>query len=255
MKRKIVLISCATVMLAVMVTAAFLKHGELVKSLYGGRTPSGYSEHNDYADDVAADDKDGEEGTYTYEPRTDDGNLKVYNIGEDVICGVYGEGGLESEDKEVLSYRVNSVERVSRITNIPDKDKNGLYLVEEEGTPVDGYELVAVDITIKNDSDKEVEYYLNSTGISEKISLLSEFECEAVYCSDYPGNIKSAFRRTISPGDEYSTKIVYAIEKEMLETAKNELYYIINPGGSGSDTTGAAAIRITLEGEPHEADI
>lgn len=254
MKRKIVLISCATVMLAVMVTAAFLKHGELVKSLYGGRTPSGYSEHNDYADDVAADDKDGEEGTYTYEPRTDDGNLKVYNIGEDVICGVYGEGGLESEDKEVLSYRVNSVERVSRITNILDKDKNGLYLVEEDGTPVDGYELVAVDITIKNDSDKDVEYCLLNTYISVEAAVYDISGGTAVYFSGYPGNIKTAFIRILNREEECHTKVVYAVKKDFIEDTK-QLYYIINPGGSGSDTTGAAAIRITLEGEPHEADI
>lgn len=246
MNKKIIVISCTLVMMAVIVAAILLKYDDMIAKMSIGETNKSYKDVVSYEDSYT----DGEIETYEYE---DEEELRVYDVNEDVTCGMYNEEKPDDDFNDILVYRVNNAERISKITNLPEECKDNMFLINSDGTPEEGYEFVVVDITVRNNNVKSKEFTFANYYISSESSVGGHGNCEVVYFSEYSlKKGKSAFEIEIPAGGEYSTKVVYAIYKECM---KDEMYYIINPAGVGRNEASAASVRIKLEGEPHEADI
>lgn len=251
MNKKIIVISCTLVMVAVIAAAILLKYDDMIAKLSIGETNKTYNYAVSYADNNTDSEMETYE-IYTYEYE-DEEKLRVYDVNEDVTCGMYNEENPDDDFNDILVYHVNSAERISKITNLPEECKDKMFMINSDGTPEEGYEFIVVDITVRNNNEKSKELTFANTYVSSESSVGGHGNCEAVYFSEYSYKKgKSVFEIEILAGGEYSTKVVYAINKECM---KDEMYYIINPAGVGRNEASAAAVRIKLEGESHEADI
>lgn len=229
MKKKLILPVCLVIMCIVIIFALYDKLFEKVK----------VNEHN-------------RTQKTTYTEKDTSSSLPVYEIGEEAVCGSYVEDDLEMKNSEKMSYTVNSVKKVSRITNIPQECDGENPFVMPGGVPEEGYIFVMADVTIQNKADNDIEHCIGNSQISLNPKL-HEGLGEMVCYSDFSKfTKKDYFFVNIKKGEAYHTKLLYSVGQEEI---KDTMYLVVNPRGDGIGTDGAVAIKIDLKGATYEEDI
>lgn len=112
-----------------------------------------------------------------------------------------------------ITYKVNSVTTSKETVNFPTPTNwSELYTFDSEGTLIDGNSYIIVNITIKNNKNEILEFYLNSMNllVTKDLETRTQDYSECLSASNIENfGRKDFFRIELEPSKEYNYDLVF----------------------------------------------